>query len=150
MFLPNLVSLLVTFLSIYNIFAERSMYWIVGELVVALTVYMMKYYFNGKGDIFKRPNQARNCNIINRGGDCSAQCGFPSGHVAHITFSIMSIILHSQNSDLLYSCLFLFLIVWVGWARVEKHCHNKQQVKAGVLVGVAIALLFKVIFNAIN
>ena len=71
--------------------------------------------------------------------------GFPSGHVATISF-LMNYILNCPctTDDIIdYKTFILYNIpiVLVAYARVMKGCHNIIQVIAGYLLGLGVACL---------
>ena len=97
--------------------------------------------------IFKRPDGACDCNLFNTGGLVDMKSGFPSGHVATISF-LMNYILNCPcvtDASIDYKTIILYNIpiVLVAYARVMKGCHNIIQVIAGYLLGLGVACLLK-------
>ena len=94
--------------------------------------------------IFKRPDDATDCSILNDGGPVGDRGGFPSGHVA--TTSFFANMYYFKNNDfnnktfLKYN---LFPIV-MGLARYMKSCHNIYQIIAGYLLGLGVAYGFHI------
>jgi membrane-associated phospholipid phosphatase len=95
-------------------------------------------------DIFKRPNGATDCNLFNYGGKSDHCSGFPSGHVASITFFMEMLVLRN-NVDVLYNKTTYYVpILLVAYSRYMKKCHNIIQIFAGYLLGYGVAnILYK-------
>jgi len=92
--------------------------------------------------IFKRPDGALDCSILNDGGPVGDRGGFPSGHVATASLFANLYYLNNENADnntfLLYN---LFPLI-MGIARYMKGCHNIYQIIAGYVLGFSIAYGF--------
>ena len=104
-------------------------------------------------EIGKRPSDAENCNSINSGGPAH-NSGLVSGHVFNIT-SLTFFLLYSFTQDgrtmssneiTLISFMFV-LIAALGYARVELHCHTKQQVAIGFTLGIIWGYVMLLILN---
>jgi len=92
--------------------------------------------------IFKRPDEAIDCSILNDGGPAGDRGGFPSGHVATTSFFVN--MYYFNNNKYNYKTFFkynLFPII-MGLARYMKNCHNIYQIVAGYLLGLGIAYGF--------
>lgn len=75
-----------------------------------------------------RPQLARDCNVLNKGGDCSKCIGMPSGHMLISTFVLVS--MYGIN---VYVIGVLF---FMGASRMRKKCHTFNQVIVGCIVGL--------------
>jgi membrane-associated phospholipid phosphatase len=96
----------------------------------------------------KRPSDAFDCNMINKGGDASMNPGFPSGHttVASFLFFIslfqyLSLKKSGINIFPLVALTGVFLLL-IGIARIKLSCHTAPQVFGGFILGLIIALLY--------
>jgi membrane-associated phospholipid phosphatase len=89
--------------------------------------------------IFKRPGGANNCNLFNKGGLVDKKSGFPSGHVTAISFFMETLLLRNNIRDLLNKLYFNIPTILVGYARIQKGCHNFIQVIVGYLLGYYVA-----------
>ena len=88
--------------------------------------------------------------------DPTASCGFgkegkfhfPSGHSETVSASVILLLcwVASQKSitpstKLVWYVLGVFFIFFVDYTRLEKKCHNIEQVSAGTLLGALIGML---------
>lgn len=89
--------------------------------------------------IFKRPDNACDCSLLNTGGPVGNRGGFPSGHMA-ITSYFMNY-LYFNNEDFSNKSTMIYLIpsILMGSARYMKECHNIYQILAGYLLGFLVA-----------
>jgi membrane-associated phospholipid phosphatase len=106
--------------------------------------------FQGR-DINNRPKTARDCNMINKGGDASHRSGFPSGHstVAFFLWAFLVLEFYKQHKGTntkvpLPPILFIVTLfaLLVPMARVKIECHTTPQVLGGAVLGVLWAVLF--------
>lgn len=81
-----------------------------------------------------RPAGARDCHALCNGGPSGGYPGFPSGHVTTATMCVAGLWLHGGR-DPWALWLGVPWIVAMGWARLEKRCHNWQQIVGGVVFG---------------
>lgn len=125
---------------------------LVATLLLAL-VQAFKYVSTPWLDTYpwmKRPEGAMDCNCWNGGGDASGQPGFPSGHVAIISFILVSIFLHVIRTTqhpiliILWGMYALVQVYFVALARLKKKCHSPKQVIAGGALGVSTAVFFTI------
>ena len=86
--------------------------------------------------VFKRPDGARDCSIFNTGGNVEQESGFPSGHVAIISF-VMNF-LNLKEKNIIYN----IPIILVALSRYFNKCHNIIQIIAGYLLGYGVAQIF--------
>lgn len=94
-------------------------------------------------DVFKRPEEAYNCTLLNGGGAASTKPGFPSGHVAVAVFITVSLLV--LNPNIVLFILSLIYICLVGYSRYSKSCHNMPQIIVGGIYGVCWVGLIKFI-----
>jgi membrane-associated phospholipid phosphatase len=92
----------------------------------------------------KRPDHARDCDLMNKGGACGDACGFPSGHMSLTTFLLTPFWLNKKMT----TPVFAGLVSLVGWARWVKGCHNIPQIFAGILYGSTLGYAFSKVFKA--
>lgn len=86
-------------------------------------------------DITRRPKGACNCDLLSKGGPRPwGTPGFPSGHMANITF-FSFYLLNNYKLSLYQKYLVYTLIPLTGWARMYKNCHNLFQVVGGIITG---------------
>jgi membrane-associated phospholipid phosphatase len=111
-------------------------YWylalIPGVLGLNIAIESVKPWFGTKG-IFARPIGASGCNAFCGGGPVGGKPGFPSGHVAAVSFFVSALWGHTQNPLILW--LGIPWILAMAWARWSKQCHNWQQILGGAVVG---------------
>ena len=94
----------------------------------------MTYYINY--NIFKRPKNAYNCNILNNSGDDSFKPGFPSGHMTSISF-FTNYLYFTQTNKSLYNFIFYNIpSIIMAYARFYKKCHNIPQILFGFILGL--------------
>jgi membrane-associated phospholipid phosphatase len=103
---------------------------------------------NIKGTLSKRPDNAKNCNMINKGGE-SKTPGFPSGHSTIASFLFFVILLEFVRVKKIYKVnlyelllLGLVLLLAVPYSRVKLGCHTTEQVLGGVVLGFIVFLIF--------
>lgn len=131
---------LITVLSYVYIIYIGDMLLLSGSVVTVFIHYIIKQITYGwYPPIFKRPDGATNCGIFNTGGVVDYKSGFPSGHVAAISFIMNSLLLNSRNSDIFNLFYYNVPAILVAYARVMKGCHNTIQVIAGYLLGYSVA-----------
>jgi len=122
-----------------------------------LVVYMVKQLIErgiksryGDTGIGKRPDNARDCNMINKGGYSGLKPGFPSGHSAFAAM-IMTIFLIEYLKSTNYSFgpqppivlyILIGLAILMPIARWRLECHTLMQVMAGSLLGVALGVVY--------
>ena len=89
--------------------------------------------------IFKRPDNARDCSILNTGGPVGDRGGFPSGHMA-ITSYFMNYLYFNNRDYSVQSKLYYHIpVLLMATARYMKSCHNLAQILAGYLLGFGVA-----------
>jgi membrane-associated phospholipid phosphatase len=89
----------------------------------------------------KRPKEAKNCSCINTGGYAGNDPGFPSGHAAVITYTVLALALIASTSDrpLAYA-IAVVAIFMVSASRIARKCHTIPQVVAGIILGALTAM----------
>jgi membrane-associated phospholipid phosphatase len=103
-------------------------------LLMNVAVAVLKPIFGTTG-LFARPAGASGCDLFCIGGPVGGQPGFPSGHMATVTFWVVAL----RDRRILW-----WGIPWIAamaWARVAKQCHNWQQIVGGIIVGGAAGYL---------
>lgn len=135
-------------------------------IVILLSDRSVKYFKSLKYpefmyDITRRPKGAKNCDFFSRKGPLKyGTPGFPSGHMTTVTFFSVFVILLSYHNYLkndlqkskniinfikdknMLIIINLLLIIFTGWARWYKGCHNLFQVLGGFLLGCIYAVIF--------
>lgn len=84
----------------------------------------------------KRPPNACDCDMFNRGGKVGGEPGFPSGHSAMVCYSMLSV---SQYFQPIYqNSYFIAFLIILGTltARWMKSCHNLIQIIIGAILGI--------------
>jgi membrane-associated phospholipid phosphatase len=92
-----------------------------------------------------RPEGATDCDYLSCGGLVKPNSpGMPSGHMAttsyFVIYNILYIIKNNYNKMLIFGNI--ILLIFMGWARIEKKCHNLSQVIAGTILGSLMGVLF--------
>lgn len=148
--LPAIYLLVLSITQMYNSYYR---YILICALVLVVIVELFKIVSSHWLDRFpwmQRPEGATNCNCWNGGGDASGDSGFPSGHVALISFILTSMFIYlirNTSHPILISIwgLYAFVqVVFVALARLKKKCHTQMQVIAGAFVGISSAMMFSV------
>ena len=89
--------------------------------------------------IFKRPDGATNCSIMNSGGPVGDRGGFPSGHMAATTYFMSYLYFRSKDTSLRSKLYHYTPVAGMALARYMKGCHNGYQIVAGYLLGLGVA-----------
>jgi membrane-associated phospholipid phosphatase len=96
----------------------------------------------------KRPHDACNCNLFNSEGNWGGAQGFPSGHVSNaMCFVTLLWLKYNSTSSPFFIISGLLWVAAMCWARLEKHCHTKTQVVAGIVYGFLFATCFTKFFG---
>lgn len=106
-----------------------------------------------KNKITLRPPGAFNCNIYNRGGDCSKRVGMPSGHVLLTTFILLSFGYIQTNQILYFNTYLVLCLVWISLmalSRVKRNCHTILQVLVGGILGIILYFIWAKIITYIK
>lgn len=141
---PDFLSLLPLFVQFYVMITLN--YKLMLFIVITIFIhYLIKNATHMIYDpIFKRPDNAFNCNMCNNDGDVSKNPGFPSGHMATISL-VMNYYLMQNNIDNAiewkYIILYNIPCLLVAYARYAKSCHNIPQIIAGYLLGLIMAYI---------
>ena len=97
--------------------------------------------------VFRRPSDASNCDIINKGGSCGGMPGMPSGHVATAAFFFTSEYQFvPKNMRISYVSIATCVVIAIGLSRYTKRCHSIPQIVCGAILGIGLGLLFRAIF----
>jgi len=110
--------------------------------------------------ITSRPIGAKNTDILSRNG--VARCntpGFPSGHVATVTFFAVYRLIRLYkigkyksiglflSENRIQTLFFIGIILVMGFVRYYKRCHNIYQIVGGFIFGTICATVFEKIFS---
>jgi len=135
----DFISLFALVVNIYFFYQFNPILIIGFILCVFLQDFLKELTVGWYTPIFKRPNGATNCNLFNTGGLVEHKSGFPSGHVAVVSFFMEFLLLQNESKNL-YNLLYYNIPTFlVAFARVKKGCHNIIQVIAGYILGYGIA-----------
>jgi len=113
---------------------QTGLITVLGTLFIVLTVPLLKNVIPSK-----RPACAKNCNILNQGGDASDENGMPSGHMSMAAFLVTLLFF---NSGLFVRSISVLWLLAVGWSRYYKSCHTVAQIVGGLIYGSVIGRLF--------
>ena len=103
-------------------------------------------------DITRRPEGAYNTDYFSRNGPVKKDApGFPSGHMAGITSFCLYMLLRKkgdmdwsvfieENVGLIF--ISVFAVVFMGFSRWYKTCHNMFQICGGILYGGVTTYLY--------
>jgi membrane-associated phospholipid phosphatase len=99
-------------------------------------------------NITRRPNGAKNCDLLSRNGiRPNDEGGFPSGHMNSAVF--YSLFMISQGNTSNAEKLFYILIpIIMGCVRYYKKCHNLLQIIAGAVFGWLSMMCYTIIKNS--
>ena len=89
--------------------------------------------------IFKRPDAARDCSLLNTGGPVGDRGGFPSGHMAVTSYFMHYLYFKNRDYSLRAKLYYHTPIILMALARYMKSCHNIPQIIAGYLLGYGVA-----------
>ena len=153
----SVTPLLMYFSLFYNVLvfgSVESLKFAISMVFVAVSTDVIKRipYPKSFYKITRRPEGAKNCDFLSKGGICKLNSpGFPSGHMAvTIFFLVLTMMFYSRKyksfktfAKVQYKLIIfsVSLIVLMGWARLYKKCHNIVQVLAGSLFGLGMAFL---------
>ena len=131
-----------------------SLKFLVSMLFVSVSTDIIKRlpYPKSLYKITRRPEGAKNCDFLSKGGICKVNApGFPSGHMAATVFFLVLIILLYYRDYRTFSAfakdhyrLIGFSVLFIGlmgWSRYYKKCHNMIQIVGGSLFGLGMAFL---------
>ena len=89
--------------------------------------------------IFKRPDKALDCSLLNTGGPVGDRGGFPSGHMAITSYFMNYLYLKNKDFTLKTQLYYHIPVFLMASARYMKNCHNIPQIIAGYLLGTGVA-----------
>ena len=114
---------------------KTDLKFLISIIAVQITTDVLKRfpYPQEMYDITRRPKEACNCDMLSKGGPRPLGTpGFPSGHMANITFFTLYLLknykLSAYQKYIVYT-----LIPLTAWARMYKKCHNLFQVVGGMM-----------------
>ena len=146
----NTISISVLFIMIRLLYV-RDYTLLCGELICTILQHCIKMITTGwYPPIFKRPDGASDCNLFNSGGNMEHKSGFPSGHVASISFLMEMMILRDNIFSWYDKSLYYVPILFIAYARYMKKCHNIIQIIAGYILGYGLAKYVHKYDNEIN
>lgn len=130
----------------------KYLWYFLGTIITDLLTKIIKHLTSNMStaDVFKRPVGAFDCDIFCRNGSCEGKPGFPSGHVATAAFVITTLLLSQKRSSTgaFFSWFIGVLMVsLIAMSRLEKKCHNIQQVVVGLLIGSFMGYVFTCILD---
>ncbi len=89
--------------------------------------------------IFKRPDAATDCSLLNSGGPVGDRGGFPSGHMAVTSYFMNYLYFKNKDYSLKAKLYYHIPVVMMASARYMKNCHNVYQIVGGYLLGYGVA-----------
>ena len=105
-----------------------------GIILLHIAIKKLTYYINY--NVFKRPKNASNCNILNNSGNDSFKPGFRSGHMTSISF-FTNYLYFTQTNKSVYNFIFYNIpSIIMAYARFYKKCHNIPQILFGFILGL--------------
>lgn len=137
----SLFPLVLSMYSILEIINNNNFYILIGLFLSEITHKTIKYFTKKwNPNIFKRPDNAHDTNIFNKGGFVGNNPGFPSGHTLCVSYVMNYLIFANNNTFFEYdSIIKQIIIVIVAYARVKKGAHRIIQVIAGYIFGFLLA-----------
>jgi membrane-associated phospholipid phosphatase len=114
--------------------------WVIAVLAAPFLVKLLKSYtIQYPYSEFRRPEGARNCNVLMNNGDQTGAPGFPSGHCATATaFWVGAWMLADGGSGTLIAIVGSMGILSMAWARMQMRCHSGLQTIAGTMFGAVL------------
>ena len=171
LYISNLISvgpLVIYFYLIYTFlcYPNKNYLDIIFAFYILGADYLVKYlkkieYPKFMYNITRRPEGAKDCDILSRKGKCKKDAGgFPSGHMTTITiFAIFMLLgkyeIFKRNNlgikKFIFKHIFfvmtnLGIIFITGFARYYKKCHNLFQITGGIFLGSLLAYIFNFIY----
>ena len=153
----SVTPLLMYFSLFYNVLvfgSAESLKFFISMLFVAVSTDVIKRLPMPKSlyKLTRRPEGAKNCDFLSKGGICKANApGCPSGHMATtVFFLVVTMMLYSRKystfkafAEVHYRLIgfSVLLILLMGWSRYYKKCHNVIQIIGGSLFGLGMAFL---------
>jgi hypothetical protein len=140
LFIYPIITLIITGNWIYCIL-------LAGLLFVDLITKLIKISLqNTKNSLLLRPNDSNGCDILCQNKTSSTPSGFPSGHMAIVTFFVVFVFITlimetSPYHQLIYFCISIIYIGLMYYARLTKKCHNNLQLIFGIFLGLFTSLI---------
>jgi membrane-associated phospholipid phosphatase len=104
-------------------------------LVKLIKSYTVQYPYSE----FRRPEGARNCNLLANSGDQSGAAGFPSGHCATAAaFWVGAWMLGGGANGTIIAIVGSVGVLSMAWARMQMRCHSGLQTIAGTVFGAVL------------
>ena len=94
-----------------------------------------------------RPQNALNCNTMCNDGACGGQPGMPSGHMTITLFFLTFFYLINNHLNRDYVVFATAVTAVMAVARIRKGCHNIVQVATGMLFGIALAVVWFMVWT---
>lgn len=158
--MPNIWRIISLFLILFVLlpiilwafFKDHLFGWVfLGSIFLEVLLKLSRFipYSTQWHKIVMRPDNARNCSILNTGGSYKGKIGMPSGHVSLTTFSLLGcLIAATKNGHIppqltwILTFIVCVLVVLMVLARIFTHCHTVLQTLIGALLGGTLALLW--------
>lgn len=126
---------------------------LVWGIIVLLNVQVSSFLkwsvFDIPGFIWRRPEKASRCGLYNNESHAYPGLpGFPSGHLSSTSCFFFVGYLATSNLSFIYGGILACFLM--GWARLQKHCHNIYQVLGGILAGIIIGGILWMLFLTIK
>jgi len=127
------------------LYSHQIIYLIIiaGLLMNQIVNYILKSILGTKYSFTKRPNGAKNCNMLNGGGDARLIPGFPSGHVSLVACFVTLLHLY-LGFPAIYGLLWVLVMMW---SRIARKCHTLLQTFAGAISGFLVGYIWFKIFS---
>ena len=141
------IQFLITYKPIYLLL-------LAGIIITDMSTKLFKYQWrNSTWQSLKRPQNAKNCDILCRDGYQGGSEGMPSGHMAVLTFALVFIYMTEIHTTeiitlrpvfITFACVYIILM---AFARYIKKCHTEAQIIAGVIWGAVLAYSIIMVFR---
>lgn len=131
--------------SVFLLVSGNIVYLIIigGLLMNQIVNHTLKCLLGTRYNFTKRPNGAKNCDMLNGGGDARLVPGFPSGHVSLVACFVTLMNLYF-GFPAIYGLGWVLLMIW---SRVARNCHTLLQTFAGAISGFLVGYIWFKIFS---
>lgn len=133
--LISLSELILIPLPLYYYLKSYSIYHLIAFIGIIVTAGFIEFTKVFVLTDWKRPDEAKGCDIFCKSQNDCGKPGMPSGHSAIVAFF--------GSYYNIQSILFLIYALLIGISRLEKKCHTLIQVIAGYIVGYGSGKIFQ-------
>jgi hypothetical protein len=118
--------------------------------IVFISENLKKIVFEKMKPLSKRPKDACGCDFFSIKGNVGGNPGLPSTHMSIVSyFAFYNMLIINtyclEQNRLTFHSLNIIFLIFTGWSRYYKKCHNIEQILTGILLGSIYAYMFHLI-----